>query len=165
MALKLIRKRRRTITIGFDKPVEVLKFSMMAYHKEHKEILQRLVQELKKESINSPALKAVYQLMDKCAQNAIDCAAKLAPYIHPKLESMEIKQSIEHRMVMRSPRMVNTIEEWAKLTGAGTMKIEDKRNEIVDIKPIEPSIHDFDTFGDTTDDNIEDEINTFKTIN
>lgn len=43
---------------------------------------------------------------------AIDCANKLAPYTHAKLQSVEVKNTVEHRFVMRTPTPIKNSTEW-----------------------------------------------------
>lgn len=150
---KLVRreiKTRRKLNA-----TEVLYEKMHVYNKEAKEILSYLLEQLKLQNKNSPALKSLYQLMQKADDLVIDCAHKLAPYQSPKLESIEVRNHVEHRFVLRAPKPVANVEDWMKLTGAEKLK-SDQINPIKKpLSPIEPSLYDFE----------EDEIKTSKLLN
>lgn len=117
---------------------------MYAADKYHQEICQTTMEGLTKINPKDPQLKYWYNEMVKASERAIDCAHKLAPYEHAKLESMEVKQTIEHRMVMRAPTKIKSVEEWAKITGASVAKLDElEKKEREATKPAE-SIHDYD---------------------
>jgi len=155
--LKYLRKRYKPIYVVQTKATDVLYQKMHAYNKEAKEILAYLVKETKERNPNSPALKQLYQMMDKADNIVIDCAHKLAPYQSPKLESIEVRNKVEHKFIIRAPQKITSVEEWTKITGAEQLKQDnfDKKQSV--ITPPAPSIHDFDT-----DD---DEIETLKRLN
>jgi len=153
--LKYAIKRKRTIYITQLKATDVLYQKMHSYNTEAKKILTYLIEQVKEQNKNSPALKALYQLMDKADSIVIDCAHKLAPYQTPKLESIEVRNKIEHKFVLRAPKAVHNLEEWSKLTGAEKLNSEQVNTLQKEITPPAESLYDFE----------EDEINTNKRLN
>lgn len=125
------------------KAVDVLHNKMHTYNKEAREILSYLIEQMRAQNKNSPALKSLYQLMQKADEIVIDCAHKLAPYQDAKLNAIEIKSKISHSFVLRAPTKVKSIKEWQELTGAEVLPPNTKAEEHK-LSPIEPSIHDFD---------------------
>lgn len=136
------------------KATDVLYEKMHSYNKEAKEILNYLIEQIKQQNKNSPVLKQMYQLMQRADDIVIDCAHKLAPYQSPKLETIEVRNKVEHKFVLRAPKTVASVEEWAKLTGAEKIAVDEVKAKIKEQAPIVESLHDFDE--------IEDEINTQK---
>jgi len=130
---------------------------MHFYRKEAKEILEHIIELTLSQNKNSVALKQLYQQIDSANQTVIDCAHKLAPYQTPKLESIEVRNKIEHKFVLRAPQQVKSVDEWMKTTGAEKLAPEEvivkKAPEAS--KPIE-SIHNYDMD--------EDEITTQKQL-
>lgn len=144
------RKRAfKTFTVS---AIDVLHAKMHAYNKEAREILSYLIEQVKIQNKNSPALKSLYQLMQKADDVVIDCASKLAPYQSPKLESIEVKNKVEHRFVLRAPKQIASVDDWAKITGAKTLTAEEMEKKAKELAPMEPSIHDFDE--DTDDERL-----------
>lgn len=153
--LQYSKKRLKIINKHPLKATDVLYEKMHIYNKEAKGILSFLIEQIKIQNKNAPALKSLYQLMQKADDVVIDCAHKLAPYQTPKLESIEVRNRVEHRFVLRAPQVVKSVEDWIKQTGAEKLNIEDFKHKIVDKTSIlEPSIHDFE----------EDEIQTHKKL-
>lgn len=140
-AKKAKKHLSRTTLLATD----VLYSTMTAYNKEHKSILQYLVELVKANNTNLPQLKQLYMLMNKAGEVAIDCAHKLAPYQSPKLESIEVRNQVEHKFVIRSPEKAKSIEEWAKMTGAQSMDYDPSIKKEEKVQEPAPSIHDFDT--------------------
>ena len=155
--MKLARaiRRKRTIYITQLKATDVLYQKMHSYNNEAKEILAYLIKEVKEQNKNSPALKSLYQLMDKADSIVIDCAHKLAPYQTPKLESIEVRNKVEHKFVLRAPKAVHSLEEWSKLTGADKLNSDQVNTLKKEITPPAKSLYDFE----------EDEIETNRRLN
>lgn len=131
---------------------------MLSNYTTQKEICETLIKNLEKINPKDPQIKFWYKELTECQETAIDCAAKAAAYLHPKLESMEVKQTVEHRMVMRAPQKVQSIEEWTKLTGATVAKLEEMDKKEASVSEPAPSIHDYDY-----DD--EDQLETQRRLN
>lgn len=136
------------------KATEVLYQKMHSYNKEAKEILNYLIEQIKQQNKNSPALKQLYQLMQRADDVVIDCAHKLAPYQSPKLETIEVRNKVEHKFVLRAPKAVSSVEEWAKLTGAEQLAAQEVQVKVKEQLKEAESIHDYDSE--------QDEINTQK---
>lgn len=156
--MKLIHARKvaRAIVQRPLRATDVLYQKMHVYNNEAKTILNTLIELCKKTSSNSPALRELYLLMRKADDIVIDCAHKLAPYQSPKLESIEVRNKIEHRFVLRAPKPIASVEEWTKTTGAERARVEDVMAKAKDLAPPAESVHDFD--------NDEDEITTQKRL-
>lgn len=155
--LKRAKKVQRLIPDTQSSPLSVLLRTMRIADTLQQQICNAFIENLKKLNPKDPQLKFWYKELTEAQQRAIDCAHKAAPFKHGRLESIELKQTVEHRMVIRAPNKVKSVEEWAKLTGAEMGKLEDSKAKIKDITPPAPSIHDFD------DD--EDEISTQRQLN
>lgn len=144
--MKLLRSKKilRHITKVPLKATDVLYQKMHTYNKEAKEILSYIIENIKQQNKNSPALRELYLLMKKADELAIDCAHKLAPYQTPKLESIEVRNKVEHKFVLRAPKAVSSIEEWTKLTGAGKLSPEQINTKVKELTPAAESLYDFD---------------------
>ena len=156
MTLQYQKKVKRTIIQRPMKATDVLYEKMHTYNNEARSILAALIKMMEQQNKNSPALRELYLLMRKADDIVIDCAHKLAPYQTPKLETIEVRNKIEHRYVLRAPTPIKSVDEWSKQTGAERAKVEelaDKAKLKESAPPVE-SIHDYD------DD--EDEIKTYK---
>lgn len=155
--LKLAKKVQRLIPDTRTKPKTVLREIMHSNYTLQKEIIETIHKALEKLNPKDPQIKFWYKEAAEAQTRAIDCAHKLAPYEHPKLESMEVKQTIEHRMVIRSPQKVKSVEEWAKITGASEAKLDEMSKKEIKFSTPAESIHDFD--------DEDDEINTQRQLN
>lgn len=154
--LKYIRKRKVFIKQFVVNATDVLHEKMHTYNKEAKEILKYLIDEMTAQNKNSPALKSLYQLMSKADDVVIDCASKLAPYQSPKLNTIEVKSKVEHRYVLRAPKQIKSVEDWAEMTGAKTLSSEELEKKAKEFAPKVETLHDYDA--------TEDEIETQKRL-
>lgn len=155
--MKYLRRVKRDLPQAHLRATDVLYQKMHAYNKEAKEILNYLIEQMKLQNKNAPALKTLYQLMAKADDVAIDCAHKLAPYQTPKLESIEVKSKTIHQFVLRAPQSVKSVEQWMAQTGAEKLNSELVNRKLDNkVMDIEPSIHDYDQD--------EDEINTHREL-
>ena len=110
---KLFRNTSKT-----RKGADVLHEKMVFYSKKANKILTEIIKAMKESNASAAELLMAYKLLKETDMLAIDCATKLAPYQTPKLESIETKQKIEHRYVLRAPPQMKSTEEWAKAVGA-----------------------------------------------
>ena len=96
------------------KPREVLRDLMIFYDTQAKEIITDIIFRLKECPSRGTAseLAFMYKKFSECADVAIRCAEKLAPYEHPKLESIEVKKELTHRFVLRAPPATIDTKEW-----------------------------------------------------
>ena len=96
------------------KPRDVLRDLMLFYDTQAKDIIADIILRLKDEVSRGTGseLALMYKKFAECAQIAIDCASKLAPYEHPKLESIEVRKELTHRFVIRAPTVMPDPKEW-----------------------------------------------------
>lgn len=150
---KYSKKKKRPIEFHAVRATDVLYKTMVAYNVEHKRILSFLIDAIKEDNKNIAQLKQLYILMNKAGEVAIDCAHKLAPYQSPKLESIEVKNQVEHRFVIQAPNKVKSIDEWAKMTGATTQELDPTKQIEHKIQEPVQSLHDFDADQDEIETN------------
>ena len=99
--------------------VDVLRERMKFNHNVAQDIIAGIIVLLKKDvPPRGDLLAQMYKEYSRTADLAVDCAAKLAPYESPKLQSMEVKTENIHRFVVRTPAPAATTEEWMKTSGA-----------------------------------------------
>lgn len=152
-AKKYSKKNKKRLELITVRATDVLYKTMVAYDKEHKSILNYLIDQVKESNNNLAQLKQLYILMNKAGEVAIDCAHKLAPYQSPKLESIEVRNQVEHKFVIRAPAKFKSVEEWAKATGATFQEIDPLKKIEHNIKEPAPSLHDFDSDQDEIETN------------
>src|SRR5215467_14931162 len=83
-------------------PRDVLHHHMVEAHITSVEIRELLISKLRSDKVASPAeiLRIVTKYGDS-VERAIEVAAKLAPYTHPKLEAIEVRSEVEHKYVIK----------------------------------------------------------------
>ncbi len=138
------KKRFKSIITRPLRATDVLYNKMHVYNNEAKKILEYIIDQVKLQNKNSPALRELYLQMRKLDDIVLARAHKLAPHQPHKLESIEVKNQVEHRFVLRAPSPVQSVDQWAKLTGADTMKLDKTLKKDQKISDPAPSIHDFD---------------------
>lgn len=102
------------LTPDTRRPRDVLRDTMLFYDTQAKDIIADIILRLKEEQMRGTAseLALMYKKFSECTQIAIDCASKLAPYEHPKLESIEVRKELTHRFVIRAPTVMPDEKEW-----------------------------------------------------
>ena len=102
------------LKLDLRKPREVLRDLMNFYDKQAKDVIVEIISRLKECPSRGTAseLAFMYKKFSECADIAIRCAEKLAPYEHPKLESIEVKKELTHRFVLRAPPATIDTKEW-----------------------------------------------------
>lgn len=95
-----------------SKAVMVLEAQMMFYHEKAEGLIAEIVDTLKTLRARPEVIVTMYKEFQKCADHARDCAAKLAPYQSPRLESIENKSKVTHKFVIRAPDRVKDSKEW-----------------------------------------------------
>jgi hypothetical protein len=139
-----VRKKRRIALSKRVKGVDVLYEQMCIHHFQAKSVIRSMLDLVREDpKANFAVMKDLLAKMRQCGEVAIDCAAKIAPYQTPKLETLEVKSKVEHKFVIEAPQPVASVTDWAKLTGAKLAKINKTETKRV-LQPIKPSIHDFD---------------------
>lgn len=88
-----------------------------------KEIIIEIVMALKAQgSIRGDLIALMYKKYSECTEIVIKCAEKLAPYESAKLQSLEVKNTHEHRFVLRAPEQASSTGEWMKQVGISSVK-------------------------------------------
>ena len=101
-------------------PKDVLRDMMLFYDEKARDILESIITALEDTDENGKPTKRgdllalMYKKHSEAADKAIECASKLAPYRHPKLESIETKTEITKRFVVRAPVVLPTTEQWLR---------------------------------------------------
>lgn len=98
---------------GNIRAVEVLEQQMNYYHTQAEGVIAKIILILKEDKKpRGDILALMYKKFEQCAEKARECAAKLAPYQSPRLESIETKTEVEHRFVVRIPNKYENSQEW-----------------------------------------------------
>lgn len=97
------------------KAVEVLEEQMQFYQNKAQDILLKITNWLENEDfVNILEVKDAYKLMEIARDKARDCAAKLAPYQSPRLESIETNNKTTHQFVVKMPSLIESPDDWLK---------------------------------------------------
>lgn len=110
-----LRERVKKSTL---EPADVLREMMLFYYLQAKDILETIIASIEdceeggKPKQRGDLLALMYKKHSEAADKAIECATKLAPYKHSKLESVEVKKEVTQRFVIRAPVQLPTTEEW-----------------------------------------------------
>lgn len=138
------------------KAVDVLREVMTFHHEKAKDIILSIITLLKKEEKPRGDLLAnMYKEYSRNTDLAVDCAAKLAPFESPKLQSMEVKNEMVHKFVMRVPAQSMSTDDWMQATGAKRAVIEQK---------IAPNVEDIE-YEDEIPQIDNDSVQSFETRN
>ena len=110
-------------------PRQVLYNKMCYYEKTAHKLASAIIKVLKsEEKSRGDLLVLLHKDMLKFDIMAIECASKLAPYVHAKLSNIEVKSTIEHKFVMRTPTPIKDTNTWLEACNSQTIMIEDKTN-------------------------------------
>jgi len=94
-------------------PRDVLQQKMAYYDKRARKVAGAIIHLIKQQDKNrADLLVMLHRDMMKFDVLAIDCATRLAPYTHAKLQSMEIKREETHTFVVRVPEVVKNTTDW-----------------------------------------------------
>lgn len=103
---------QEAITVNV-RAVEVLEQQMNFFHTQAEGLIAKIILILKEDKKpRGDILALMYKKFEQCAEKARECAAKLAPYQSPRLESIETKTEVEHRFVVRIPNKYENSQEW-----------------------------------------------------
>ena len=124
------------------KPRDVLRDLMLFYDTQAKDIIADIILRLKDEVSRGTGseLALMYKKFSECAQIAIDCASKLAPYEHPKLESIEVRKELTHRFVIRAPTVMPDPKEWLEKAQSEQRLLASKPGHDLPPELVEPKI-------------------------
>jgi hypothetical protein len=126
-------------------PKEVLYLHMIEAHITSIEIRELLISKLRSDKVATPnEIFRIVKMYGDNVERAIEVAAKLAPFCHPKLEAVQVKSEVEHKYVIQAPGQMASVDDWAKRTGATYLALSDQANTGPTLQPIKPSIHDFE---------------------
>jgi hypothetical protein len=126
-------------------PKEVLQHHMLEAHTTSIEIRELLISKLRSDKVATPnEIFRIVKMYGDNVERAIEVAAKLAPYVHAKLESVETKSEIEYKYVIQAPGQMASVDDWAKASGAKYLELTDQAAVGQTLKPVKPSIHDFE---------------------
>lgn len=123
-AQRIIDDNIEEVFIGSSKPdtekssVEIMREIMVFNHVKAKNIILDILMELKKENRRGDLIAMMYKKYTEVNTLVIDCAAKLAPYEKPRLQSIEVKSEVEHKFVLRAPTQLNSTGEWLSMVKA-----------------------------------------------
>ena len=98
-------------------PEEVLQVAMDYLHEKSNRHAKAIQERLENQNADAVELRLHFEAARKTREQMIDVASKLAPYIHPKLESIDINSEIEHRFVIVAPKQANSTKEFLSLVG------------------------------------------------
>lgn len=77
------------------------------------EIREHLKEDVKKGApIRGDLMAQMLKHMQKANEVCIECAAKLAPYQSPRLQSMEVNKKVTHRFVIQAPQQIEDSNAW-----------------------------------------------------
>lgn len=109
----LYRKRKLGVKIQTVRAIDVL-YQKMNFYSERAETMALEIYKILKEDPKprGDKLADMYKAMMRLNEIAIECAAKLAPYQSAKLESIEVKKTVEHRYVIAAPKPVDNSANW-----------------------------------------------------
>ena len=116
MLSKYFKKRPLRTKIGHKiRAVDVLYNKMVFYNQEANEMGLKIWELLKQgDKARGDKLADMYKAMMRINDLAIECATKLAPYQSAKLESVEVKKTVEHRYVIRAPAQLKSVQDWSQ---------------------------------------------------
>src|SRR5262249_54571878 len=105
-------------------PKSVLYDIMVESHIKGQALKDYLLERLKANNFSAAEIRIILKDWGCHLQRTIDTASKLLQFYHPKLESIDIKNEVEHKFVIRVPDVkIQNVSEWAKLTGAQTHRL------------------------------------------
>lgn len=107
-------KKRKLNNLNLQrKAIDILHQKMMFYSDDAILLATSIINKIKETSNNGKLLVEMQKELLKIDALAIDCAAKLAPYQNPKLNTVEVKKKTTHRFVIEAPKRLST-EDWIK---------------------------------------------------
>ena len=122
--MSLASEVKETAKESGREPKDVLRDFMLFYDQQAKDILITIiaciedVDERGKPTKRGDLLALMYKELTLAGERAIECATKLAPYKHPKLESVELHRTDEKKFVIVIPSKQLTKEDWIKNASA-----------------------------------------------
>ena len=94
-------------------PKEAMAMAMVYYQRKANELLER-IKEAKDQGIPISEYGQEMKLVRDYYDAMAECAAKLAPFIHPKLAAVEVKTEQTQPYVIRVPAVETSADQWAR---------------------------------------------------
>lgn len=96
---------------------EILYEKMIFYNRRAIKLYADIRKKLKEDSdkgepTRGDIMAQMVKYMNAANDVCIECAAKLAPYQSPKLQSMEVNKKVTHRFVIQAPKQVEDSASW-----------------------------------------------------
>lgn len=107
-------------TIKNNKPTprEILYEEMYFYKFKANKLGNEIARIIKEgEKARGDLLFQLYKLMLENKETLVEIAAKLAPYEHAKLQSVEVKSEVKHSFVIRAPEVTKDTNTWLAASG------------------------------------------------
>lgn len=120
-----------------DSAIAVLRQQMLFYRDQAEEICEKIIEALKKNNSRGDLVAMMYKHLSDASKMTIDCAAKLAPYQSPRLESVEVKKTVTNRYVIQAPTAFNDQDLWLQNSKKELKLLEQAKREAQDIEVIE----------------------------
>ena len=111
-------------------PIDVLHKTMLFYEGKAR-ILGNHILKILRESDKAQAQTAalLYKSMVEADKLCVDAASKLAPYIHPRLESITSKISVEHKYVIEAPEAAKDPDSWLAIANQQRIALDKAKDK------------------------------------
>ena len=123
-------------TVDPDSAVSTLRREMLFYRDQAQTLCEKISDLLKEQNSRGDLVAMMYKYANEAKKMAIDCAAKLAPYESPKLESIELKESSVVRFVIETPSLATDPNAWLENSKAELKLLNKIRQEAQEIESI-----------------------------
>ena len=120
-----------------DSAVQTLRGEMLYFRDQGQALLDAIIEEFKK--ITPQRQDLIAQLVKykmEAKKMSIDCAAKLAPYEAPRLESIEVKQKTITKFVIEAPSAIKDTNEWLQNAKKELGYLNKIKQDVIDIEDI-----------------------------
>lgn len=117
--------------------VTTLRDQMIFYRDQAEELCFRIMEALKSSGARPDLMAVMYKHMTEARKTAIDCAAKLAPYESPRLESIEVNKKTVIQHVIKAPTAISNTDDWlenAKTELKLLSHARQEHNKIIELK-------------------------------
>jgi hypothetical protein len=96
-------------------PKEVL-YDVMNFHRTKGVVIaKKIVDLIKKQDGDIALMTSLYKSMVDANKMVVDAASKLAPFIHPRLSSVDVKSEAKHVYVIEAPQAYSDPTSWLSL--------------------------------------------------
>lgn len=110
----MLYKKVRKPSLKFKhKATDILYNKMMFYNDKATIITEALIKIVQtQQQARGDLLIQLHRDLHKFNEITIECAAKLAPYQIPKLNSIEVRNEHVHKFVMLAPKTIQSKDKW-----------------------------------------------------